>query len=162
DSPRCRLQICLANLQSSILLTALLGDGAVVLLDEVVVLGHELLARVGVHLGAHRLGQVAPDVLVHLGQLRRLALRLAAAAPHVPAPLRLLRLLSLGVAAGIRLLLPLTALPLARARLLPLAGPGLLLAARAALATHADLHLAALALLTAGLLLVVAVLLLVV
>src|SRR5262249_9533329 len=47
----------------------LLRDGPVVLLDEVIVFGHERLrVRVGVHVRPQRLGQVAPDVaLIQVG-----------------------------------------------------------------------------------------------
>ena len=80
------------------LATALLGDGAVILADERLVLRHEALGvGVGVHLRPQRLGQVAPYVLVEVGVgvLEPFADCLAAepSPPLVLLPLRVLRLL---------------------------------------------------------------------
>src|SRR5262249_14162084 len=72
---------------------ALLGNGAVIALELVLVLVHELLAGVRHHLGAQRLGQVAPDVLVHLGELVHLFLPAVAAAALFAVVLRRLVLL---------------------------------------------------------------------
>src|SRR5579885_1947682 len=130
------------------LLAALLGGGRVVAADQLLVLRHEALAAVGVHLGPHGLGQVAPDVLVEVGDLVGvLAAGVAAAAGVVAAHVGRLLLLALALLAALVAaghLLP----PAALAALPPAAG--LLLALALALA-HA--HLAALLPLAAGLLL---------
>src|SRR5689334_4943809 len=52
---------------------AFLGDRRVILLEQVLVLGHELFARVLVHLLAKFIGEVAPDVFVKIGNLAHLA-----------------------------------------------------------------------------------------
>src|SRR5262245_58341729 len=53
---------------------AFFGDGALIALDRVIVLGHELLVvEIGVHLSPQRFGQMAPDFLVKVGGAVRLA-----------------------------------------------------------------------------------------
>src|SRR5262249_44896265 len=80
------------------------GDRRVILLEQIVVLGHELLARVGVHLLTEGLGQVAPDVLVKIGDLAAALLAAAAARRGVVHLLLLLLTLGLGLVLGLALI----------------------------------------------------------
>src|SRR5438309_1329662 len=61
-------------------LAAFLGNARVILLQEVIVLGHELLAGILIHLLAQSLGEMTPDVLVEIGDLAHVPLRAVAAA----------------------------------------------------------------------------------
>src|SRR5262245_58225885 len=60
--------------------TAFTGGSVVILLDQLLVLGHEPVLAVGVHLLAERFGEMAPDVFVDVGDLVWLALLAAVAA----------------------------------------------------------------------------------
>src|SRR5438128_841209 len=57
-----------------------LCNGGVILLEQLVILGHELLARILVHFLTQGLGQVSPDVLVKIGDPAHVAALAVAAA----------------------------------------------------------------------------------
>src|SRR5262249_38814431 len=88
------------------LAAALLGNGGIVLLEQLVVLGHELFARIRVHFHAERFGQVAPNVFVELGELVGRPLTLAAHAALLRVVLLWLILFLLFAASLLLLLLP--------------------------------------------------------
>src|SRR5437899_3317202 len=111
----------------------LFGQAAVVLLQQIAVARHELVAVVVIDFLSQRLGQVAPDVLDDVGHLVRLTGGVAAAEPRVSAVgLLVLVLLVLFLLALGHLAFLLPAGELLRAALHPLLPPGhlpLLLAA---------------------------------